>query len=100
LPRVQLPFSPTRQRHFRSRLRERPQFWQELEGALRGRGRWAKEHRFPTLDQALRASMFARLVEGAYGPKPADDAGSGRLKERFSHRRSDMHDETKFDHLQ
>jgi hypothetical protein len=58
-----------RKRALKARLREEPDFWSELNRAIEERGEWAREHGFPSFDQAVRASTYARLAEGNYADR-------------------------------
>jgi len=73
-------WSQGRRRALRSRLREEPDFWGVLTEAVETRGEWAREHGFPTFDQAVRPSTFAKLVEGNYRDNNAGGADEETLR--------------------
>lgn len=58
--------SEARRRKLRARLREFPDFWARVIEECRRRDSWARERRFPTLDQILEPRLLARLLEGNY----------------------------------
>jgi hypothetical protein len=72
--------SSQRLQHVRARLAEHPDLWSRLEASLASRGQWARDHAFPTFDQAMTPSKLLRLFEGVYG----DEDGDGRLSAKRS----------------
>lgn len=65
LPKTQ-KLSATRRKKLAKIVNENPDFWTELDAAIRDRGSWARQRRFPTFDQAVRPEIFQRLIEGNY----------------------------------
>ena len=62
-----------RQRAWDRRIVEDPYFFSKVQEAVKRRGEWAREKRFPTFDQAVRPSFLAKLLEGNYDGDPAEE---------------------------
>ena len=73
----------------KTRLRERPDFWEAIERAVGNRNGWAKERRLPTFDQAVSPTFIQKLLEGNYGMEgeEAEENERKTLIEAFQGRR-------------
>jgi len=65
LPKVR-EVDPAREQQLAGIVFKYPGWWEDLEDALATRSDWAREHRFPSFDQATNHNTFLRLTEGFY----------------------------------
>ena len=55
------------------RVADDPQFFENVQEAVKRRGEWAREKRIPTFDQAVSPSFLAKLLEGNYDGDPVEE---------------------------